>query len=236
MDSNKKKAGRPSISKDKKKVKPNITLDPSLIESAKQKALHAGEGLSAWIAKAIENELKRAGSTVITPLTGSSSSTPRKSRLAAAVVPHPAEHILAFPEIPLLHAAAGEPFSADSDTYIPTRHIDPGRFAVQIHGDSMSPRYPDGTTLILRERDSLKKPVLKKGEIYLFDLDGEKTLKIYGSRPATKKEIATGHTYTSPADGKTKVRILKSLNPHYPEIPVTDDITWLGWLDKTDNP
>ncbi|GAA5117017.1 hypothetical protein JIN84_18050 [Luteolibacter yonseiensis] len=145
------------------------------------------------------------------------------------------ENVSAFPEVPLFHAAAGEPFSADCDTHIPTRAYGPGRFAVQLHGDSMSPKYPDCSIVVLRERNSLKKPVLKKGEIYLFDINGEKTLKIYASRVAKKKEIEQGHSYVSQADGKTKVRILKALNPAFPEIVVTEELTWLGWLDKTDN-
>lgn len=231
MESNKKKAGRPSISKDQKKVKPNITLDPGLIHSAKQAAAAGNQGFSAWVAKAIENEIQRVRSLAAAGTTA----FPTPPVKAAASLDTDADRIIAFPEIPLLHAAAGEPFSADRDTYTPTRQTGPGRFAVQLHGSSMTPRYPDGTVVILRERDSLKNPVLKKGEIYLFDIEGEKTLKIYGSRPATKTEIATGHTYTSPADGKTKVRILKSLNPDFPEIRVTEEVSWLGWLDKGDN-
>ena len=35
--------------------------------------------------------------------------------------------LIAFPEIPLFHAAAGEPIAADGDTYAPTRDPGPGR-------------------------------------------------------------------------------------------------------------
>jgi SOS-response transcriptional repressor LexA len=145
-----------------------------------------------------------------------------------------AENLITFPEIPLLHAAAGFPIDSDADTYMPTREVGPGRFAVQLHGDSMAPRYPDGRIVILRERASLKRPTLKKGEIYLFDLSGEKTLKVYGTRYATPEEIEAGITYTSQTEGTQKVILLKSLNPAYPDIVAGESVTWLGWLDKAD--
>ena len=130
----------------------------------------------------------------------------------------------------------GKVIPADGDTYAPTRKLGTGRFAVQLHGDSMEPGHLNGTTVILRERDSLKKPVLKRGEIYPFDLAGEKTLKLYESRIATEAEIEQGITYASPLDDRTKVRVLRSINPDYPEIVITnEDVQWLGWLDKKDN-
>ena len=145
------------------------------------------------------------------------------------------DSILAFPEIPLLHAAAGSPAATDSDTYSPTRALGPGRFACQLHGDSMAPRYPDGSTVILRERQSLNRPILKKGQIYLFDTAGEKTLKVYESRLATSDEIDDGLSYISENDGKTKVRVLRSLNRNFTDIVVKEPIDWLGWLDISDN-
>jgi len=165
-----------------------------------------------------------------------------RSRLAvdsppANVTRHPsaADNILAFPEIPLFHAAAGLPVAADGDIYAPTRKLGPGRIACQLHGESMAPRFPDGSTVILRARDSLRNPQLKKGEIYLFDRAGEKTLKVYNTRKATAAEIKAGLSYPS-ADGTPKVRVLRSLNPAFPEIVATEPIHWLGWLDKDDNP
>lgn len=145
------------------------------------------------------------------------------------------DSIIAFPEIPLLHSAAGTPIAADGETYAPTREVGAGRFAVQLHGDSMAPRYPDGSIVILRERESLKKPVLKKGQIYLFVAGGEKTLKVYQTRVATPAEIEAGLSYVSPRDGKTKVPVLRSLNPAYPEIVAKEPIEWLGYLDPKDN-
>jgi phage repressor protein C with HTH and peptisase S24 domain len=146
-----------------------------------------------------------------------------------------AQNVLAFPEIPLLHAAAGSPATSDAETFAPLRDYGPGRIACQLHGDSMAPKYPDGSTVILRERGSLKKPLLKNGEIYLFDVAGEKTLKIYQSRPATNQEIEQGITYVSKSDGAPKVRTLRSINPAFPEIVINGDSDWLAWLDKDDN-
>lgn len=163
-----------------------------------------------------------------------------QARVQNAEADHPAkpalpENLLTFPEIPLIHAAAGSPITTDGDTFAPTRKLGAGRFAVQLHGDSMEPRFKDGSIVILRERDSLKKPIIKRGEVYLFDVSGEKTLKIYESRIATTDEIESGITYVSPRDGKTKVRVLRSINPDYSEIVITDDVKWIGWLDKKDN-
>lgn len=145
------------------------------------------------------------------------------------------ESILAFPEIPLLHAAAGSPAPSDAETFAPTRSYGAGRFACQLHGESMAPKYPDGSTVILRDRASLKRPLLKNGEIYLFDVGGEKTLKIYQSRPATEKEIEAGISYVSPKDGLTKVRTLRPINPAFQEIVIDGEAEWIGWLDEKDN-
>ena len=70
---------------------------------------------------------------------------------------------------------------------------------------------------------------------WTFDIGGNKTLKVFSSRPATKREIALGLSYVSKADGKEKVRVLKALNPAFDDIRVTDDVQWIGWLDKKDN-
>lgn len=154
---------------------------------------------------------------------------------AARSIPAQESPPVSFPEVPLLHAAAGSPVSADGDTWAPDRDLGPGRFACQLHGDSMAPRYPDGSVVILRERESLKNPAPKKGQIYLFDLEGEKTLKVYETRLATEEEIESGLSYVSPRDGKTKVPVLRSLNPDFPEIAVRQNVEWIGWLDRQDN-
>ena len=222
----KRKPGRPNTAPELQRVKQNFTLSPEAIDVLEKAARRTGLSKSALIEQAIRLQLEADEAKRLKA----------DSKLPMFTVKSiESSNVLAFPEIPLLHAAAGAPVSADHDTYAPMREIGPDRFAVQLHGDSMSPRYPSGSIVILRERESLTRKYLKKGEIYLFDINGEKTLKVYGSRVARKDEIADGVSYTSPADGKTKVRILKSLNPEFPEIRVTEDVSWLGWLDKDDN-
>lgn len=164
-----------------------------------------------------------------TPESGKVTTIPRREEIAST------DTLVAFPEIPLIHAAAGSPISADSDTFAPTKKIGAGRFAVKLHGDSMSPTYPHGSTVILHERGALAKPTLKKGQIYLFDVDGEKTLKVYNTRNATQEEIDAGISYESIRTHDQKVHVLQSLNPEYPEIVAKEPIDWIGWLNPKDN-
>ena len=205
-----------------KKQRINLTLNPDLVAEAESYRVGKNIGsLSALVELALRREM------------ASNKSNPALS----AIKEHSSAkgRIVAFTEIPLLHAAAGEAIDAHSETYQPASDPGRGRFAVQLHGDSMWPKYPDGSVVILREREGLRKPVLKRGEIYLFDIGGNKTLKVFSSRPATKREIALGLSYVSKADGKEKVRVLKALNPAFDDIRVTDDVQWIGWLDKKDN-
>jgi hypothetical protein len=210
------KKGRPSVDPASKRQRINLTLSPAIILQAEEYRLKRGIGS---LSELIEMALK---------------ATLRESETVASA-PSTAENILAFPEIPLLHAAAGSPAPSDTETFAPIRSYGAGRFACQLHGDSMAPKYPDGSTVILRDRASLKRPVLKNGEIFLFTVRGEKTLKIYGSRKATKEEIDAGISYQSTKDGKPKVRILRSINPAFPEIVIDGDSDWIGWLDEKDN-
>ena len=208
-----KRLGRPATGSTK--TKKSVTIDDDILAAAETLVSKSkGMSLSSLVETALEKLL--ASQTT-------SDAAPAKDR------------IIAFPEIPLLHAAAGEAIDTHADTYQPGKNVGAGRFAVQLHGDSMWPKYPDGSIVILRERKSLKRQVLKQNEIYLFDIEGEKTLKIYGSRAATKGEILRGLSYTG-SDGKQKIRVLRSINKDFPEIPVeADSIQWLGWLDKEDN-
>ena len=141
-----------------------------------------------------------------------------------------------FNTIPLHHAAAGEPASSDVDTWSSAKRLPgKGRIACRLHGDSMEPTLKNGSVVILRDKDSLKNPTLKKGEVYLFVVDGDKTLKEWQSRFATPAEIKEELTYVSPKTGKHKVPVLRSHNPDYPDIPVTPDTEWLAWYDPKDN-
>ena len=156
-----------------------------------------------------------------------------QSQKTPRVVPF-AESAVALFEIPLWHAAAGLPASADVETVDAEVDYGPGRILCELHGDSMEPKFKNGSRVILRTRESLKKPVLKKGEIYLFSIGGQNLLKEYNSRKATPKEIESGLSYKG-ADSSQKVRILKSINPAHKEIVVAEDVDWIGWLDRKEN-
>lgn len=149
------------------------------------------------------------------------------------LVPFAESAVAAF-DISLWHAAAGQPVSADVETVEVEKDYGPGRILCELHGDSMEPKFKNGSRVVLRTRESLKKPVLKKGEIYLFSIGGQNLLKEYNSRKATQKEIDAGISYEG-ADSSQKVRILKSINPAHKEIVVTEDVDWIGWLDRKEN-
>jgi hypothetical protein len=208
-----KRLGRPATGSTK--TKKSVTIDDGILAAA-ETLVSGNKGMS--LSSLVETALEKFLATK----TSSDESAPKA-------------HIIAFPEIPMLHAAAGEAIASHAETYQPSKDAGPGRFAVQLHGDSMWPKYPDGSIVILREKRSLKRPVLKQNEIYLFDIEGEKTLKIFGSRAAKKHEIERGISYSA-LGGKQRVRVLLSINKEFPEILVeSEDVEWLGWLDKDDN-
>lgn len=200
----------------------NLTLNPDLVAKAESYRVTKNiSSLSALVEQALMREMASGDQAVKVPSI--------KPRTTAG------DRIVAFPEIPLFHAAAGMAIASHVDTFQPNKDAGPGRFAVQLHGDSMWPKYPDGSIVILREKKSLKRPVLKQNEIYLFDIEGEKTLKIFGSRAAKKDEVERGISYSA-LGGKQRVRVLLSINKEFPEILIeSDDVEWLGWLDKDDN-
>ncbi|MBR4550242.1 MAG: helix-turn-helix domain-containing protein [Oscillospiraceae bacterium] len=74
---------------------------------------------------------------------------------------------------------------------------DGSNFGVRVTGDSMEPRFHDGQTVWVRQQRSLM-----TGEIGIFLYDGNAYLKQLVARD--------GHV------------ALHSLNPHYPDIPISD--------------
>lgn len=207
-------------------------IDPEIYKLGVTAAKKMGISVEEFTAMAFHEDAIRHAQLITTAESGNNLSLVRKQDIGTSSSPPLSEE---FHEIPLLHAAAGSPIDAHSDSFTLSRRLGPDRFGVQVHGDSMSPLIPDGKVVILREKSSLKKPLLKKGEIYLFVIKGERTLKRYNTRPATTQEIADEISYTSP-NRTQKVRILESVNPAYPEIVISHEhIEWLGWLDKDDN-
>lgn len=147
----------------------------------------------------------------------------------------PVDNIVPFPlaTVPCYPVAAGKPITGDEDTAEIPAHLAADHFAVRVFGDSMEPEVKDGSIVIIMDREKLKRPMLKKGFIYTFTIDGQDTLKRYNTRKATKKEIEAGKSYVSKVDGVTKVKVLESLNPTYPEIVLCpeDEPQMTGWYN-----
>jgi SOS-response transcriptional repressor LexA len=122
----------------------------------------------------------------------------------------------AFYEIPLLRAAAGSPILADAETVEVDQDHGTGRFMLELRGDSMAPRFADRQRIVLRDKATLKRPVLKYGEFYLFVHEGQSTFKQWAKDKAGNK-------------------VLRSLNPKHEDIPADEDTNWIGWYDASDN-
>lgn len=121
-----------------------------------------------------------------------------------------------FP-VPLLRAAAGFPILADAEIVEVDRDLGPGRFLLELRGDSMEPRFRDKQRVVLRDKSTLKRPVLKYGELYCFCHAGAATFKQWAK------------------DGEGN-KVLRSLNPKHSDILADEETDWLGWFDPKDNP
>ncbi|MEO0797409.1 MAG: LexA family transcriptional regulator [Verrucomicrobiota bacterium] len=137
--------------------------------------------------------------------------------------------------LPCYGVAAGSPISGDEFDAEFKFDYSKDHFAVKVFGNSMEPMIDDGQIVIVRTLESLNNPNVKKGEIYCFQVKGERTLKRYNTRPATQEEIDTGLSYTSPR-GTQRVKILESINPDYPEIVLREGDEMLGWYDPVNQP
>ena len=136
--------------------------------------------------------------------------------MSTKLAPVQESHVITFPEVPLLRAAAGFPILADAEMVQPDRQLGPGRFLLELRGDSMEPRFKDRQRVILRDKATLKRPVLKYGELYCFVHDGQATFK----------------QWAKDSNGQ---KVLRSLNSEHPDIPADDQTDWIGWFDKADN-
>lgn len=119
-------------------------------------------------------------------------------------------------EMPLLRAAAGSPILADAETIEIDQDPGTGRFMLELRGDSMAPRFADRQRIILRDKNTLKRPVLKYGEFYLFVHQGQSTFKQWAK------------------DSKGN-KVLRPLNPKHEDILADDTTDWIGWYDAADN-
>lgn len=123
--------------------------------------------------------------------------------------------IAAFPAR-LLRAAAGYPILADAEVIEHDRDLGDGRFLLELRGDSMEPRFHDLQRVILRDRATLKRPLLKYGQLYCFIHDGAACFKQWAKDDSGRK-------------------VLRSLNPEHADIPADHSTEWIGWFDPADN-
>jgi SOS-response transcriptional repressor LexA len=126
------------------------------------------------------------------------------------------DSIVTFPEVPLLRAAAGIPILADAEHVEPDCDLGPGRFLLELRGDSMEPRFRNKQRVVLRDKATLKRPVLKYGELYCFIHEGAATFKHW-------------------AKDKQGRKVLRSLNPEHEDILADEQTEWIGWFDPKDN-
>lgn len=124
--------------------------------------------------------------------------------------------VISFPEVSLLRAAAGFPILADAEMVEPDRELGAGRFLLELRGDSMEPRFKDRQRVVMRDKATLKRPMLKYGECYCFIHDGQAAFKQWAKNDQGDK-------------------VLRSLNPEHADIIATEDTDWIGWFDPNDN-
>lgn len=129
--------------------------------------------------------------------------------------------LVQFPKKAHLEAAAGSPIGAEVTDW----NGDDDTVRVKINGLSMIPLLDDGDIVAMRHKKASRSPYMKKGLIYLVAYDDGYTVKEYNTRTATDEE--KGEEWVE----KGKVKILKSLNPEYPEIIIKQPIEWIAWLD-----
>lgn len=104
--------------------------------------------------------------------------------------------------------AAGSPIDAVNWEPIPVGKKYPeDHYALKVFGESMAPKIPDGSTIIVREVPDNTFP--KQGTIVVYSDANGSTLKVLAYRPAKAGEEANAFG---------KVPILKSLNPQYSEV------------------
>jgi phage repressor protein C with HTH and peptisase S24 domain len=190
-----KRVGRPATGTTK--TKKSVTIDDDILAAAED-LVTKSQGklsLSALVEKALEEFL--AAQPQATPV---------------RAMPH----VVSFPEVPLLRAAAGFPILADAEMVEPDHDLGFGRFYLELRGDSMDPRFHHRQRVVLRDKATLKRPILKYGELYCFIHDGAATFKQW-------------------AKDKLGRKVLRSLNSEHPDIIADDQTEWIGWFDKDDN-
>lgn len=135
--------------------------------------------------------------------------------------------LVPMPVRPHIVAAAGSPLGAEVEDW----DGEGDTVLVRISGLSMEPLLHDGDLIPMHHKRGARSQFMKKGLIYLVEIDGGYTVKKYNTRLASEEEIESGISYVSKADGKTKVHVLQSLNPEFSEIVIESAAEWVAWIE-----
>lgn len=99
--------------------------------------------------------------------------------------------------------------------------------SVKICGNSMFPLLNDGDVIDMTHKKSSRSPFMKKGLIYLVQLDGEWMVKRYDTRKAKPDEKGADYLTSHGTVG-----VLKSENPEFKDIDITGPCEWAAWLSE----
>ncbi|WP_267907076.1 S24 family peptidase [Roseibacillus ishigakijimensis] len=122
-----------------------------------------------------------------------------------------------------LMAAAGSPISAE----VLEEMDDSGIIRVQISGLSMEPKLHDGDIIEMRHKSKARSHFMKKGLIYLVEVEGGYAVKRYNTRKAREDEQDA--EYLTPTGS---VGVLESINPEFEPIDITCPVEWVAWLEE----
>lgn len=98
---------------------------------------------------------------------------------------------------------------------------------VRIVGDSMAPLFADGQVIEMMHKKISRSPYMKKGLIYLVELEGEWMVKRYDTREPREDEQGAEYLTNSGSVG-----ILKSENPDFADIDITGPFEWSAWYEE----
>ena len=178
-------------------------------------AKRAGITEAAWIVRHVKDYL-----SILNQKQTTEKDAPPVLRIAETVTEYkvpPKPDLPAPYEMPLLRAAAGAPILGDEEMVEVERDYGHGRFLLELRGESMAPRFQDRQRIVMRHKSSLRRPVLKYGELYAFVVDGLVTFKQWAK------------------DKQTGERVLRSLNPEHADLIADETTDWIGWVDPADN-